>query len=41
MFLDMFVAPVFGAPLTVAGFGLQAYSDWLKKKYRWTIIGQQ
>lgn len=40
LFLDMFVAPVFGTPLTVAGFGLQSYSDWIKKKHRWTIIGR-
>jgi hypothetical protein len=38
--VDMFIGPVFGTPLTVAGFGMQAYADWVKKANRWMIIGR-
>jgi hypothetical protein len=38
--LDMFVAPVFGLPATVAGFALQGYADWLKKQNSWIMIGR-
>lgn len=39
--VDMLAGAVFGTPLTVAGFGLQAYSDWVKKKNRWIMIGRE
>lgn len=38
--LDGLVAPVIGTPITVAGFGLQAYADWKIRKGRWLIIGK-
>jgi hypothetical protein len=40
MIIDMFLGPVFGTPLTVAGFGLQTYSDWVKRTNRWMVIGR-
>jgi hypothetical protein len=40
MIVDMFLGPVFGTPLTITGFGLQAYSDWVKKANHWMIIGR-
>lgn len=38
--LDCFIAPVFGAAMTVAGFGLQAYSDWKSRDSRWLLVGK-
>ncbi len=38
--LDALTIPAFGTPVTVAGFGLQAYADWLKSKTRWLIVGK-
>lgn len=38
--LDAVIGPFFGTPLTLASFGVQAYSDWLKSKNSWLIIGR-
>ena len=38
--LDAIIGPFLGTPLSLAGFGVQAYSDWLKSKNRWLIIGR-
>lgn len=37
--LDALTLPVFGTPLTVAGFGLQAYADTQQRKGQWLIVG--
>lgn len=38
--IDAIIGPFLGTPLSLAGFGIQAYSDWLKSKNRWLIIGR-
>ena len=38
--LDALTLPIFGASLTVAGFGLQALGDALHRKGRWIIVGK-
>lgn len=39
--LDAVVGPFFGTSLTLASFGIQAYSDWIKSKNKWILIGQK
>jgi len=39
--LDALTLPVFGTPLTVAGFGLQAFADAQQLKGQWLIVGKQ
>jgi hypothetical protein len=38
--LDAIALPIFSAALSVAGFGVQAYADWQRRKHRWLMIGQ-
>jgi len=38
--LDALTLPVFGTPLTVAGFGFQAYADTQQRKGQWLIVGK-
>lgn len=38
--LDAMIGPFLGTPLTLAGFGVQSYSDWLKSKNSWLLIGR-
>jgi hypothetical protein len=40
LILDIIFAPIFGTPITVTGFALQAFSDWKKRHYKWLIIGE-
>ncbi|PKG73103.1 hypothetical protein CXF86_19375 [Shewanella sp. GutCb] len=38
--LDLLLLPVFGAPVTITGFGMQAYADQMKSKNKWLLIGR-
>ena len=38
--LDAIIGPFLGTPLSLAGFGVQAYSDWLKTKNKWLLVGR-
>jgi len=38
--LDAVIGPFLGTPLSLAGLGVQAYSDWLKSKNRWLLVGR-
>jgi hypothetical protein len=40
VFVDQYVVPYFGALASIAGFALQAYSDWQSYKYKWIRIGR-
>lgn len=40
LILDVIFAPIFGTPITVTGFALQAFSDWKKRQHRWLIVGE-
>ena len=36
--VDLFLGPIFGTPVTVCGFAIQGYADWLRRKHRWMLI---
>jgi len=40
MILDALTFSAVGSSMTVTGFGLQAYADWVKSKTRWLIVGK-